>query len=381
MAEPLPPLGETTPLVPPLYQSSSYVLPDLDALDRVMNAERPGFFYARDSHPNGQHLAAELATLEGGEWAVVCASGMAAVSVAVLALLQQGERLVASNRLYGRTTQLFTQELARFGVRTTLVDTGEPGKVQDALDQPARVLFAETLSNPLLRLADVPALAEVAEARGATLIVDNTFATPVLARPLEWGAGLVMESLTKMMGGHSDVTLGAASGRDTDLLPQLAQVRSIWGLAPNPFDCWLAGRGLATLGVRMRAASANAAALADWLDEQPGVERVVYPGRRDHPDHGLASRLLRDGCGNMLCFELDGGREAVNHFMRRAPGIPFSPSLGHTTTTCSHPATTSHRYVSPAERRRQGIRDGLIRLSVGPEDLQHIRKELTRGLA
>src|SRR5262249_33855104 len=164
------------------------------------------------------------------------------------------------------------------------------------------------------------------------------------------------------------------------LLAQITQTVSIWGLASNPFDCWLASRGLATLPLRMRAASGNAAALADWLAEQPGVSRVIYPGRPDHPDHELARRLLRGGFGNMLCFELDGGRDAVNRFLHRAKGIPFSPSLGNTTTTCSHPATTSHRYVSPAEKRRQGITDGLIRLSVGVEELPAIQQELSKGL-
>jgi cystathionine beta-lyase/cystathionine gamma-synthase len=165
------------------------------------------------------------------------------------------------------------------------------------------------------------------------------------------------------------------------LLPQFTQVMSIWGLASNPFDCWLAERGLATLPLRMRAASANAAALADWLAEQPAVSRVIYPGRADHPDHQLAGQLPAGGFGNMLCFDLRGGREAVNRFLHRARGIPFSPSLGHTTTTCSHPGTTSHRYVSPAEKRRQGIGDGLVRLSVGIEDLDQIQAEMAKGLA
>ena len=164
-------------------------------------------------------------------------------------------------------------------------------------------------------------------------------------------------------------------------MPALTQCVSIWGLSANPMDCWLAERGLATLGVRMRAASANAAALADWLLDQRGVARVVYPGLPDHPDQELAVRLLQGGFGNMLCFELEGGRDAVNRFLRLAKGVPFSPSLGNTTTTCSHPSTTSHRYVSPAEKRRQGISDGLIRLSVGVEDLEQIRAEMQKGLA
>jgi cystathionine beta-lyase/cystathionine gamma-synthase len=379
MTEPLPPLGKSTPLVPPLYQSSVYTLPDLDALDRIMNAEEPGFIYARDSHPNARHLAAELAALEEGEWGLVCGSGMAAITAPLLALLEKGDRVVASNRLYGRTTQLLNQELPRFGVETTFVDSGDLDQVREALRSPTRVLFVETMSNPLLRVVDVAALAQMARSHRTTLIVDNTFATPVLVRPLELGADLVMESLTKMIGGHSDVTLGFVSGRG-ELLAQLTQVMSIWGLASNPFDCWLAERGLATLPLRMRAASANAAALADWLAQQPGVVRVIYPGRTDHPDHALARRLLENGFGNMLCFELRGGRDAVNRFLHRSPGIPFSPSLGNTTTTCSHPGTTSHRYVSPAEKRRQGIGDGLVRLSVGVEDLDQIQAEMARGL-
>jgi cystathionine beta-lyase/cystathionine gamma-synthase len=379
MAEPLPPLGESTPLVPPLYQSSVYCLPDLDALDQIMNAEAPGFFYARDSHPNARHLAAQLAALEGGAWALVCGSGMAAITVPLLSLVQQGDHVVASNRLYGRTTALLTQELARFGVQTTLVDTCDPDQVRHALRRPSKLVFVETMSNPLLRLVDIEALVEVAREHDADLIVDNTFATPVLVRPLELGADLVMESLTKLMGGHSDVTLGVVSGRH-DQLPQFTQVMSTWGLAANPFDCWLAQRGLATLALRMRTASANAATLAEWLAEQPGVTRVIYPGRTDHPDHELAGRLLMGDFGNMLCFELKGGREGVNRFMRQAPAIPFSPSLGHTTTTCSHPGTTSHRYVSPAEKRRQGIGDGLVRLSVGVEELEQIQEAMTDGL-
>jgi cystathionine gamma-synthase len=371
-------LGPTVPLVPPLYQSSVYTLPDLDALERVQGGEESGFIYARDAHPNARRLAARLAEWEGAAWGLVTGSGMGAISAVVLATVRQGSRIVASHRLYGRTTQLF-QQLADLGVQTTFVDTSDLAAVGRALETPARLLFVETLSNPLLRVADLKGLAELAHAVGCLLVVDNTFATPVLVRPLDLGADLVMESLTKMIGGHADVTLGLVCGRG-ELLAELAQVSSIWGLASNPFDCWLAERGLATLPLRMRTASANAAVLADWLAAQPGVARVVYPGRRDHPDHELASHLLHDGFGNMLCFDLAGGREAVNHFLRRAPGIPFSPSLGNTTTTCSHPASTSHRYVSPAERQRQGITDGLVRLSVGVEEVEEIRRELARGL-
>ncbi|MFO0841698.1 MAG: aminotransferase class I/II-fold pyridoxal phosphate-dependent enzyme [Gemmataceae bacterium] len=373
------PLGPSTPLVPPLYQSSVYTLPDLDALDRIMNAEEPGFIYARDSHPNARDLAAKLATLEGGEWGLVTSSGMAALSTLLLATTQPGSRVVASNRLYGRTSQLLHQELARYGVVTEFVDVNDLDAVDRALDKPARLVLVETVSNPLLRVSDVASLARLAHDREALLVVDNTFATPVLTRPLELGADLVMESLTKMIGGHADVTLGLVAGRG-DLLAELSQVSSIWGFSANPFDCWLAERGLQTLEVRMRQASANALALAKWLHSRRGVARVLYPGLRDHPDYRLAGKVLYEAYGNMLCFDLEGGREAVNRFLRQATGVPFSPSLGNTTTTCSHPATTSHRYVSPAEKQRQGITDGLIRLSVGVERVELIQAELGKGL-
>ena len=372
--------GASTPMTPPLYTSAVYTLPDLDALDRILDDKEAGFIYARDAHPNARSLSAKLAKLEGARWALTTSSGMAAISALVLANVGRGQRVVASNRLYGRTTQLFQQELPRLGIQTTLVDISDLNEVRVALQTPARLLFVETISNPLLRVADLPVLAQLAHDANCLLVVDNTFATPVLVRPLDLGADFVMESVTKMIGGHSDVTLGLMCGNNTTQA-ELGQVSSIWGFSSNPFDCWLAERGLDTLPLRMKTACANAAALADWLVHQPAVSRVIYPGRADHPDHELAVRLLSGGFGNMLCFDLAGGRAAVNRFMRQAPSIPFSPSLGHTTTTCSHPATTSHRYVNPAERERQSITDGLVRLSVGVEDLSLIQSEMAKGLS
>jgi cystathionine beta-lyase/cystathionine gamma-synthase len=372
-------LGLSAPLTSPLYPSSVYTLPDLDALDRVLDAKEAGFIYARDAHPNARRLAAKLAELEGARWALTTSSGMAAISALMLANVEHGQRIVASNRLYGRTTQLFQQELPHLGVQTTLVDISDLNQVRAALQTPPRLLFVETISNPLLRVANLPALIQLAHEAKCSLVVDNTFATPVLIRPLDLGADFVIESVTKMIGGHSDVTLGLVCGNN-DMQAKLSQVGSVWGFSSSPFDCWLAERGLETLSLRMKTACANAAALADWLSHQPAVTRVIYPGRVDHPDHELARRMLHSGFGNMLCFDLAGGREAVNRFMRQAPGIPFSPSLGHTTTTCSHPATTSHRYVDPDERGRQGITDGLVRLSVGVEDLPLVQSEMTKGL-
>jgi cystathionine beta-lyase/cystathionine gamma-synthase len=253
--------------------------------------------------------------------------------------------------------------------------------VRQALREPTVAVFVETISNPLLRVPDLPRLAEWAHAAGARLIVDNTFATPVLMQPLEHGADLVIESLTKQINGHSDVTLGVICGRD-ETLGRLAWDRSvIWGTASaSGFDCWLAQRGMKTLRLRVRAAAANAARVADWLAEQSAVRRVIYPGRPDHPDHERAMRLLPQGQGAIVSFELAGGREAVNAFLRAAPGVPFAPSLGGAGTTCSHPASTSHRHDAAAERDRLGITDGLVRLSVGVEEVEEILAELQRGL-
>jgi cystathionine beta-lyase/cystathionine gamma-synthase len=374
-------LGPSAPLAPPLFASAVYTLPDLDALDAIYDGKASGFIYARDGHPNARHLADQLASLEGGTWAVVCGTGMAALSAAFLALISSGDTVLASDRLYGRTTQLLKQQLGRYGATTVSLDLADLDATRAAVStHRPKVLYAETMSNPMCRVPDLPALAQIAHAGGARLVVDNTFATPVLCRPLALGADLVMESLTKMIGGHSDVILGSLAGSDAALSPTVSQVVSVWGLAASPFGCWQAERGLLTLGLRMRAATATAAAAADWLAAQPGVTRVVYPGRPDHPDHELAKRLFPDGCGNMLCFELEGGRGAVNRFMRAAPGIPFSPSLGHARTTISYPAGTSHRYDGADEKRRQGITDGLIRMSVGCEPPDELTREITRGL-
>jgi len=321
-----------------------------------------------------------LAKEEAADWCVINSSGMASISAIVLATLVQGQRIVASNRLYGRTVQLFGPELKRYGIATEFVDACDLKQVKKALAAGARMLFVETVSNPLLRVVDLEALANLAHEHDALFVVDNTFATPVLCRPLDYGADLVMESLTKMIAGHSDVTLGIVAGVDDDLFARLKQTSTIWGFSANPFDCWLAERGLETLALRTNAACSNALLLADWLAEQPGVKHVIYPGRPDHPDHVLAGEIMSGQFGHMLCFELEAGRAAVNAFIQNAPGIPFSPSLGHTRTTLSYPDGTSHRYTPAAEKIKQGITPGLIRLSVGIEDLQEIQGEIAKGL-
>lgn len=373
--------GLSQPVASPLYTSAVYSIPDLDVLDRICDGKEPGYIYARDKHPNAQQLADELAKLESAEWGVMTASGMGAVSATLMAIVSQGDRIIASDQLYGRTTQLLTTELFRLGVSVSIVDMSNLDHVEVALAQPAKALIIETISNPMLRVADVPALGQLAEKHNCELILDNTFATPVLFRPIEVGATIVIESLTKMIGGHSDITLGGVFGRNPDLQKRISQVMTIWGLSPSPFDCWMAMRSLATMELRVRTAAENAAKLANWLPTQSGVRKVYYPGLPSHPDHGLAKRLMSGPPGNIITVELEGGREAVNGFMRTAIDIPFCPSLGDAQTTCSYPAGTSHRYVDLEEKRRLGITDGLLRLSIGIEPIDVIRQNLVKGLS
>lgn len=377
--------GPSTPLAPSFIPSSVYALPDLDALEAISTGQQAGFIYARDNHPNAVQLETELAKLEKAAGAIVCANGMAAIGVVAIATLQQGGQVLASNHLYGRTTQLFFQELTRFGVHASGVDTGDLQAVEKTLqtkvDSGPMLVIVETISNPLLTVANLPALVSLCRQYHAILLVDNTFATPTLCRPIELGADFVIESLTKLIGGHSDITLGVVAVRDADKIARLRQVRSIWGWMGDPFPCWLSLRGLPTLSLRVQASCNNALKLAHFLAEQPGVSKVVYPGRPDHPDHGLCKQLMNGHFGNMVTFELAAGREAVNRFFQKSPSLKFCPSLGDYATTCSHPASTSHRYLEAAERQRQGITDGLIRLSVGIEPWEELASAFKQGLA
>ena len=372
--------GSSRPLLPPLYTSAVYSFPDLDALEAVYRGEESGFIYARDGHPNAEWLAAELAQLENGRWAIVTASGMAAIALICAATLQAGDLVVASRRLYGRTLQLLTEELPRWHVRTQLVDLDDESAIVQALAQRPKWFLVETLSNPTLRVADLSRLVQWCRQSDCRLIVDNTFATPALCRPLELGADLVVESLTKMISGHSQVTLGAVIGMALDWHDRFRRSCSIWGWTGNAFDCWLAWQGLQTLWIRMQQASATAARLADWLAQLPGISRVIYPGRTDHPDHALARKLFREQYGNMLSVELAGGRQAINQFLRRQQVIVLAPSLGDVRTICTHPDSTSHRYAPAEEKQREGITPGLLRISVGLEPLEVLQQAFLRGL-
>lgn len=371
------PRSATGPLVPPLQMSVVYRMAGLDQVDAVYEGRESGFVYARDGHPNAAQLAAKVAALEGAEAALACASGMAAEAAALLTLVDGGGHVALSEGVYGKTGRL-VGELGRYGVGCGLFDATRPETLREAMTGATRVAFAETLSNPLVRLADVAGLAEVAHAAGVALVIDHTFA-PLLCRPIALGADLVAHSATKLIGGHSDLTLGLLAG-PAGLIERAGAVASTFGMTGNPFECWLAMRGIATLALRSGRACATALELARRLERHPGVRAVHYPGLESHPDHRRAVATLVGGFGAIATIDLGGRREADAFLRALGDAIPFAPSLGDVATTLSHPATTSHRGQSPGRWARQGITPGLVRLSVGLEDVEDLWAELEAAL-
>lgn len=374
------PRSATSPLVPPIVPSAVFVARDADHMDSVYEGREQGFTYGREGSPNAELLAAKIAALEDAEGALITSSGMSAVAAILLGLLKAGDHVVAGNALYGRTLRLVSQELPRLGFATDLVDATDAAAVERAIRPNTRMVLVEVVSNPLLRVPDVAALVSIARSRGVLLVVDNTFPTPLAFRPLPLGAHLVFHSITKMLAGHSDVTLGAVCG-PRELMTPIRDAVVTWGLNGSAFDCWLAERGMNTLELRVARGNANAAALADFLAGQTAVRRVFYPGRADHPDHTVARQLFGDRFGNMVTFELAGGRETVNRFMQALSSIPFAPTLGDVSTMISHPAVTSHRGLSADAREAIGIREGTIRVSVGVEEYPLLEDEFRTALA
>ncbi len=367
----------TRPLVPPLQLSAVYRIDDLDQVDALYGGEQLGYVYARDGHPNAVELAHKIATLEGADAGLVCASGMAAEAAIALALLGSGAHVALSEGLYGKSVALLDRELARFGVTHSLFDATRPETLRAAISTSTRMVFVEMISNPLLRVADLDGLAEALHGTKVPLVVDNTFA-PLIARPIEHGAAYVTHSLTKLIGGHSDLTQGLLVGPGPGIA-RAASVASTFGMTGNPFESWLCLRGVATLALRSSRACATALELAQRLAEHPRARAVHYPGLATHPDHDRARQLLRGGYGTILTMDLED-RTRADAFVRSLRHIPFAPSLGDVATTLSHPATTSHRGQSPEQWRRQGITPGLVRLSIGLEDPDDLWDDLSTAL-
>jgi cystathionine gamma-synthase len=374
------PQSASRPVVSPIWPSVVYASPDADTLDAQYEGRLKGYTYGREGHPNWTLLAEKLDWLEGASGGVVTASGMAAVGAVFQAALRAGDHVVAGNQLYGRTLRILRDEMPRMGVAVTFADPTDGRAFAAAIRPETRLVLVEVVSNPTLRVADMDAIGAACRDRGVALAVDNTFTTPRLYRPFAQGADFVIHSVTKMLAGHSDVTLGYAAARDPDLARRLYDVCVTWGLTPSPFDCWLAERGLHSFDIRFDRAQANASALADHLAGLAGVEAVLYPGRADHPDHNRAVGLLGGQGGTMVSFRLAGGRPEVNRFLRAAEHIPFAPTLGDIGTTLSHPASSSHRALTPEGRAELRITEGFIRVSVGIEDIGLLKREFEAAI-
>ncbi|MBI1325141.1 Cys/Met metabolism pyridoxal-phosphate-dependent protein [bacterium] len=368
----------TRPLVPGIEWSVVYEFRDLDHVDAVYGGTEAGYVYARDGHPGAARLGAQIAALEAAEAAMATSSGMAAEAALFLGLLRQGDHITLGKGLYGRTQVLVAQDLARFGVDHSIFDPCDPDTWTDGVTLATKLCFVETITNPLVRVPDLPRLAEFCQSRGVALAVDNTFA-PLIARPIAMGAAYVTHSVTKMIAGHSDATIGALAG-SVEAIAAIRPAVSSFGMTANPFECALALRGMATLPLRFRKACENAQVLAEFLELHSQVDRVHYPGLKSHVDYRIASQILEGGFGTIMTIDL-GSREAANRFIRRLQGrIPFAPSLGDVMTTLSHPVTTSHRGLTEAQRLALGITPGLVRLSIGIEDAADLRADFEMAL-
>ena len=362
-----------------IYPTSSYVFDSAAQAAARFAGEEPGNIYSRFTNPTVRMFEQRLAALEGGEACVATSSGMAAVLTACMGLLKQGDHVVCSRDVFGNTTALLNNFLARFGVATTYVPLSDTAAWRAALRPETKVLYLETPSNPLMELADIRELADIAHDHGALLVVDNCFCTPAQQQPLALGADVVVHSATKYIDGQGRCVGGAVVGSKALIEKDIFTFLRNAGPTMSPFNAWVFLKGLETLPLRMRAHSVAALELAQWLTAHPAVARVNYPGLETHPQHALARRQ-QSGFGGVLSFELEGGRAAAWSVIDAVRMISITGNLGDTKSTITHPATTTHGKLSAEQKAAAGITEGLIRVSVGLEDVTDIRRDLARGL-
>ncbi len=376
MGHPAPSI--TVPSSPPIYQSTAFDIADLDVLEKIHAGELQGDIYTRDSNPNHTALAESIAALEETESGAVFASGMGALGSIFLTLAAAGDHVILAKAIYGKTMQL-AHRMQRFGISVSTFDATKPDELTSLITDKTRFVLVETVSNPLLEVADIRALSNLLPAE-IPLVVDSTFTTPELIKPCQLGASIVMHSASKYINGHGDVMLGLAAGSAV-LMKRLNSTSSVFGQNANPFESWLCQRGLRTLPLRMNQICRTTLELARSLNGHPGVRRVYHPSLENHVSHEIAQRLYPLGTGGILSLELAGsGVDVVNTFMHAATSIPFAPTLADARTTMSHPASTSHRFMSPSARAAIGIRDELVRISVGLESFEQLRAELSAAL-
>ena len=360
-----------------IFPTSSFVYGSAAQAAARFGGEEPGNIYSRFTNPTVQAFEQRIAAMEGGERAVATASGMAAILSTCMALLKSGDHVVCSRGVFGTTNVLFQKYLARFGVETTFVSLTDMEAWRAAVRPDTRMLFLETPSNPLCEVADLAQLSALAKAQGALLVVDNCFCTPVLQRPLEHGADIVIHSATKYLDGQGRCVGGVVVGPRALMDEVYGFIRSA-GPTMSPFNAWVFQKGLETLPIRMRAHCNNALELANWLESQPNVERVFYAGLESHPQHQLAKKQ-QDGFGGIVSFLVKGGREEAWRFIDATRMISITANLGDVKTTITHPATTTHGRLSPEDKDKAGITENLIRLSVGIEAIDDLKTDLTRG--
>jgi len=362
-----------------LFLTSSFVFESAaQAAARFAGGEE-GMVYSRFTNPTIQMFQDRLAALEGGESCVAMASGMASILATAMVHLRSGDHVVCSNAVFGATVQLFSTVLSRFGIETSFVSPTRLEEWEKALKKNTRLLFLETPSNPLTEVSDIAALAKVAKRAGALLAVDNVFCTPALQRPLELGADLVIHSATKYLDGQGRVIGGAVVGAKALVADMLIPFLRTAGPSISPFNAWVLLKGLETLELRVRAQSAAALELAQWLERHPRVARVFYPGLKSHPQHALAARQQKAG-GAVLSFEVKGGREAAWKVMDATRVMSITANLGDVKSTVTHPASTTHGRISSEARAAAGITEGLVRVSVGLEAVVDLKADLERGL-
>jgi O-succinylhomoserine sulfhydrylase len=369
-----------------LFLTSGFVQPDAETAARRFAGTEPGFTYSRTSNPTVTSFEQRLAALEGTEAAIGASTGMGAILMMCMGLLKAGDHVICSRSVFGSTLNLFGKEFAKFGVETTFVSQTDVAEWRAALKPNTRLLFAETPTNPLTDVCDIKALADLAHGAGALLAVDNCFCTPALQRPAELGADLIIHSGTKYLDGQGRVMAGAICGPSKLIVDVFGPVVRTAGMALSPFNAWVVLKGMETLGIRMQAQCVNALAVAQWLEKQPGIARVYYPGLASHPQHELAMRQQSGQGGAVVSFDVVGNdpetaRANAFHVINSTRVVSIATNLGDTKTIITHPGTTSHGRLTEVQRQAAGIGQGLIRLAVGLEYIDDITADLQRGLS
>ncbi len=363
----------------PIFLTSSFVFSSAAEAAARFAGDQPGNIYSRFTNPTVRTFEQRLARMEGAECGVATASGMAAILSTCLGLLKSGDHIVSSRSIFGTTTVLFNNFLARLGIETTFVDLSDLAAWDKAIQKNTRLLFLETPSNPLTEIVDIRALADIAHQHDCLLAVDNCFCTPALQRPISLGADIVIHSATKYIDGQGRCMGGAVLGTEKIVGTEVYSFLRSAGPTMSAFNAWVFLKGLETLNIRMQAHSQNALQLAQWLEQQPQVARVYYPGLPSHPQHELA-KIQQSGFGGLLSFELKGGKDAGWALIDATQICSITANLGDTKTTITHPATTTHGRLTDEQRQASGIADGLIRVAVGLEDIEDIKRDLARGM-